>query len=320
VAQIRRRPVLAGLATCAFATLGTKARPARAQTLPTIRIAYQPFQYSAQVLYAQEMGFFTKAGVNAELQAIAFGSALAGAVASNAIDIGIATIATLALAHSKNIPFVLVAPAASYLASDKPKALFLVGNQSGVHEAKDLNGKTIGTPGLATMGEYGVRAWVDANGGDASTLKFVELPFSQMPAAFATGRIDAASVGEPFLTPSLKVAHPLTTTMEAVLGPDYLITAWFAMKPWADAHADLVARFVAATRAASSWAAANPAKCIEILARTFKLDPATISPDLLARFPQQMTPASVTPEIAVTARYAKFPVFPAEDLIYAPRR
>jgi len=312
--------MLAGLASCASAASAAIPRPARAQALPTIRIAYQPYQYSAQVLYAQEMGFFSKAGINAELQPIALGSALAGAVAANAVDIGIATIATLALAHSKGIPFVLVAPAAEYRSRDKPKAYFVVGNQTSIHEAKDLNGKTIGAPGLATMGEYGVRAWVDAHGGDASTLKFVELPFSQMPSAFASGRIDAASIGEPFLTPTLKVAHPLTTAMEAVLGSDYLITAWFAMAPWAAAHADLVARFQAAVGAASAWAPANPGKCIEILARTFQQDPASISPDLLASFPQRMTPASVEPEIAVTARYAKFPPFPPQDLIYTPPR
>src|SRR5580692_201177 len=100
------------------AALGIAA-PARAQGLPALRIAYQPFQYSAQVLYAQEMGFFTKAGISAELQPISFGSALASAVASNAVDIGIATIATLAVAHSKKIPFVCIAPAAEFHADKK---------------------------------------------------------------------------------------------------------------------------------------------------------------------------------------------------------
>jgi NitT/TauT family transport system substrate-binding protein len=310
--------LLSRRALIAAGAAATLARPASAQTLPTLRIAYEPFQYSAQVLYAQEMGFFTKAGLVAELQSIAFGSALATAVASGAVDIGIAPIATLALAHHKNIPFVLVAPAASFRASDKPKALLVVGKQTSIHTGKDMNGKTVGTPGLASMGEYGVRAWVDANGGDSSTLKFIEVPFSQMAAAFAAGRIDMASIGEPYLTDVLKVARALPTSMEAVLGAEYLITAWFAMAPWAAAHADLVARFNAAVGDASVWAAKNPAKCVEILARTFHQDPASIDPALLARFPANLTPASVEPEIAVTARYGGFPSFPAQELIYTP--
>jgi ABC-type nitrate/sulfonate/bicarbonate transport system substrate-binding protein len=309
----RRSLIATGLAAGASSALGI---PARAQNLPTLRIAYEPYQYSAQVLYAQEMGFFTKAGLVADLQSIAFGSELASAVTSGAVDIGIAPIATLALAHHKNIPFVCIASAAAFSAKDKPKALLVVGKQTSIHTGKDMNGKTVGTPGLATMGEYGVRAWVDANGGDSSTLKFVELPFSQMAPAFATGRIDMASIGEPYLTGVLKVARALPTSMEAVLGSDYLITAWFAMAPWAAAHPDLVARFNAAVRDAGYWAAKNPARCIEILARTFHQDPASIDPALLARFPGKLTPAGVRPEIAVTARYAGFPPFPPEELIY----
>lgn len=313
----RRELLAASLAAGATGALGTRAR---AQGLPTLRIAYEPFQYSAQVLYAQEEGFFTKAGLTAELQSIAFGSALAGAVAAGAVDVGIATIATLAVAHNKKVPFVCIAPAASFRASDKPKALLVVGKQTSIYTGKDMNGKTVGTPGLATMGEYGVRAWVDKNGGDSSTLKFVELPFSQMAAAFAAGRIDVASVGEPFLTDVLKVARALPTSMEAVLGSDYVITAWFAMAPWAAAHPDLVARFQAAVADASVWSTKNPAKCVDILARTFHQDPASIDPSLLARFPPKLTPANVEPEIAVTARYGGFPPFPPQELIYTPPR
>lgn len=294
-------------------------RIVRAQTLPTLRVAYQPYQYSAQVLYAQDQGFFAKAGINVELQQIALGSALAAGVASNATDIGIATISTLAVAHSRGIPFVCIAPAAAFDARAKPVALFLVGNQTSIHSAKDMNGKTVGTPGLATMGEYGVRAWVDANGGDSSTLKFQELPFSQMPSAFQTGRIDAASIGEPFLTDARKYARILATNTQAALGPAYLVTAWFATAPWAQAHPDLVARFSNAIRDASAWGVKNPQKCIDIIARTFKQDPGTMSADTLARFPDHLTPAIVEPQITVTARYAKFPPFPASDIIYTPK-
>jgi NitT/TauT family transport system substrate-binding protein len=295
------------------------ARPGGAQDLPVIRVAFLPFSYSAQVLYAQDMGFFKKAGVNVDLQSIAYGAAVATAVASGAVDIGIATITTLAIAHSKNIPFIIVAPAAEYVAAAPAAGWLFVGNQTTIQKGADMNGKTVGTPGLATMGEYGVRAWVDANGGDSNTLKFVEMPFSQMAAAFATGRIDAAFVGEPFITETRKVARPLAVEMD-VIGPAYIITAWFANTSWVNAHPDLAARFDSAMRDADAWAAKNPAKCIDILAQRFKLDPATISPAGLPTFPARMTPALIQSEINMTARYGKFPSFRAEDLIYTPPR
>lgn len=315
----RRSALALGLATSAQAALPELWRAARAADLPTLRVAYQPYAYSAQVLYARDMGFFTKAGINVELQSIAFGAAIATAVASNTVDIGLATITTLAIAHSKNIPFVIISPGAEFIASRPPTGFLMVGNQTSIHSAKDMSGKTVGTPGLATMGEYGVRAWVDANGGDSTTLKFQEMPFSQMPAAFASGRIDAAFIGEPFLSEARKSARPLAREMDAI-GSEYVITAWFAMAPWAAAHADLVARFDAALREASTWAPKNRAKSIEILARTFKVDPASISSGALADFPQRITPALIQPEIVITARYGKFPVFPGEELIYTPPR
>lgn len=310
----RRSALALGLAA------GVAPRVLRAQELAPLRVAYQPYSYSAQVLYARDNGFFTKAGLNVELQEIAFGAALATAVASGAADIGIATITTLAIAHSKKLPFVIVAPGAEFSAARPTAGGLYVGNQSGIKTAKDFNGKVIGTPGLATMGEYGVRYWVDANGGDSSTLKFVELPFSQMPAAFAAGRIDAAFIGEPYLDEANKVAHLFAREMDAI-GKEYVITAWFATLPWAQAHPDLVGRFAAAMREASAWSSnpQNSAKCVDIIAKQFKVDPKTITPSALSYFPQQITPQLIAVEVAMTARYGKFPPFPAADLIYTPK-
>ena len=314
--QISRRSALAlGLAAASAPLLAPRA--VRAQTPASLNVAYLPFEYSAQVLYARDIGAFTKAGLNVTLQEIAYGAAVATAVAAGAADIGIATITTLAIAHSKKVPFVIIAPGAEFQAGAKPTGYLMVGNQSGIKTAKDMAGKVVGTPGLATMGEYGVRNWVDANGGDSTTLKFQEMPFSEMPAAFATGRIDAAFIGEPFLEQAMKVAHPLAREMDA-LGKDYVITAWFSTIAWATAHPDLVPRFAAALAEASLWSTKNPLKCIDIIAKQFKVDPTTIQPGNLSTFPPKITPDLIAPEVTMTARYGKFPAFPPADLIYSP--
>jgi NitT/TauT family transport system substrate-binding protein len=311
----RRSAVALGLA--AGVAPFVSSRGVRAQELPALRVAYQPYEYSAQVLYARDQGYFTKAGLNVTLQEIAYGSALATAVAAGAVEIGVATITTLALAHSKKVPFVIIAPGAEFQARRKPTGFLMVGNQTGIKSAKDMAGKVVGTPGLATMGDYGVRFWVDANGGDSSTLKFQEMPFSQMPAAFAAGRIDAAFIGEPYLDEAMHVAKPLAREMDA-LGKDYVITAWFATTSWASANPNLVARFASALTDASAWAAKNPAKCIDILSKQFKVDPATIPLDGLATFPAKITPDLIAVEVTMTARYGKFAPFPPEELIYTP--
>jgi NitT/TauT family transport system substrate-binding protein len=157
---------------------------------------------------------------------------------------------------------------------------------------------------------------VDVNGGDSATLKFVEMPLSQMPSAFASGRIDVASIGEPYLTDARKVAHPLGASEDAI-GQHFMVSAWFAMGPWCTAHPDLVRRFAAAIRDTDVWANKNPRACAEIMARDYHTDPAAIAPNLMATFASGLEPQLIQPMIDVVARYAKFPPFPAQDIIFS---
>ena len=318
--RLNRRDSLALLAGALMVPAAR--RVADAQTLPVLRVAYVPYEFSAQVLYAQDQDFFRKAGIAVELSPNPYSASIASAVASNAIDIGISTTSTLAIAHSKGLPFTIVAPAAEYRSGQysNGSGYLMVGNQTNIHNGKDMNGKTVGAPGLSSMGEFGVRAWVDANGGDATTLKFVELPISEMAGAFATGRIDAAFVAPPFVDDCLKVARQLTPNEMDAVAKDFLVTAWFTTDAWARAHPDLIVKFNAALRDASAWAAKNPAACAQILAKSFKADPADIAKSQRVQFANRLTPAILQPIVTMTARYVKFPSFPAEALIYTPAK
>ena len=70
---------------------------------------------------------------------------------------------------------------------------------SPIKTASDLNGKTIAGNGLGNIMQIASAAWMAKNGGDPSTAKFVELPFSEMPLALQSGRIDAAMISNPLL-------------------------------------------------------------------------------------------------------------------------
>jgi NitT/TauT family transport system substrate-binding protein len=172
---------------------------------------------------------------------------------------------------------------------------------------------------LNTLGEYGVRAWVDAGGGDATTLRFVELPFSEMPAALATGRIDAAYVAEPFLTQAKKTAHTVSVEFDAIAN-SFLVAGWFTTNDWAKSHARAVQLFAQSMRDASDWALKNPAKCPDILAKYLKVDVAQVASTPRTYFARTLDPAQVQTGIDLTAKYAKFESFPASELIYVPAR
>jgi NitT/TauT family transport system substrate-binding protein len=187
---------------------------------------------------------------------------------------------------------------------------------------KDFNGKTLGTAGLNTIAEYLPRAWIDKTGGDSSTVKFIEMPFPVTPDAIGSGRVDGAYLAEPFVTIAEQkhLAKLLTAGDDAISSGGYLSTGWYTTLQWARAHPDLVVRFQRAMAEAAAWANANPTKVVPILAKDLHADPAIVAQATRPYFPDRIVAAQVQPFIDITAKYAKFAPFKADELIYVPAR
>src|SRR6185312_4873947 len=160
----------AAAAFVSFAPLGAGA------DTPAIHVATTPIELGAEVLFAQDQGFFKKAGITVELQLMDSGGAIAPAVVSGAIDIAQANLVSLATAHERGLPFVLIAPAGWYSAS-VPTTSLLVARNSTIKTGKDLENKTVAVNGLRNITQIGSDAWVDQNGGDSSKVKYIEMPF-----------------------------------------------------------------------------------------------------------------------------------------------
>jgi ABC-type nitrate/sulfonate/bicarbonate transport system substrate-binding protein len=292
---------------------------ARAQTLPSIRAAMIPIEPASSIYYAADNGFFTKAGIDVQIAQNPSTPALAAAVASGTYDIAYATISTLSIAHSHSLPFVAIAPGIETVPGEVAGAI-MVPTASTIKTAKDFNGKTFGCAGLGTIAEYQPRAWIDKNGGDSTTVKFIEIPFPETIAALNAGRIDAAYLVEPFITIATKGGTVrLLATGDDAIGVNFLSTAWYATSQWAAAHPDLVTRFASAMLAAARWANANQDKVTPILVKYLKADPGLVAAAHRAYFAERLLPAQIQPWINVTAKYAKFPPFPATELIYVPK-
>ena len=202
----------------------------------------------------------------------------------------------------------------------------MVSMTSTLKTAKDLNGKTLGAAGLNTIAEYLPRmTWIDKNGGDSSTVKFVEMPFPVTADAIAAGRVDGAYMVEPFVTiAELKhLAKIMTLGDDAISPSEYLATGWFTTAEWAKAHPDAVLRFQRAIAEAAAWANANPDKvACRFWRGDLKVDPALVAQARRSRtISDKMLPATnCNPGSTSPAKYEKFPTFRAADLIYVPAR
>jgi NitT/TauT family transport system substrate-binding protein len=290
------------------------------QSPASLRIGTIPIEPGTEVYCAKDMGFFAKAGLDVEIQQMQGGSAIAAALVSGAIDIGFVALDALAAIHRKGVPLVAVAPGTEYLAPFTTQAVALmVPANSTVQKAQDLSGKVVAVISLNSLTHTNARSWIDKNGGDASTVKFVEIPASTMASALDAGRVDAAEVAEPFIGPAKKVARVLAYGFDSI-SKNFITTGWCSTPQWAQDHAQLVTHFVAAMHETADWANKNPQQSGAILATYLKLDPAVIATMSRVRYADRLTPALMQPLIDVTAHYNAFTTFPAQELIYTPTR
>lgn len=281
----------------------------------TIHLVTIPIDSGAEPYYAREMGFFKRAGLNVDVESQSQGAAIAAGVASGSIDIGFANVAALAAAYVHNVPVTIIAPGGLYLSS-APTTVCLVPKDSPVKTAADLNGKTMATGSLRSIGEFGPRAWIDKNGGDSSTVKFIEMPYSAMPDALASHRVDSIATVEPLVAAAKVTGRVLSNCYDGI-APRFLIAAFFSTPAWAQAHRAEVLKFQAVMRETAIWANKNHEKTATMYAVEAKVDPALARTMVRSPYAERLDPKELQPLIDVAAKYGAIPSsFPASGLIF----
>jgi NitT/TauT family transport system substrate-binding protein len=160
-------------------------------------------------------------------------------------------------------------------------------------------------------------SWIDKNGGDGKSVKFVELPTSAMADALAKGRVDAAFIAEPFFTQAKPGVRFFAPTYDGV-AKRFLISAWLARRDWIERNPEPAKRFVAAMRTAAAWGnqPQHLAASGAILGKYTQIAPDTIAKMQRAQFATRFDPAMLQPVIDVSAQFGVIPKpFPAADVI-----
>ncbi|HEY5350542.1 MAG TPA: ABC transporter substrate-binding protein [Candidatus Lustribacter sp.] len=244
-----------------FISPGTRAA---AQTGDQIVIATPPNDSSGEVFYAADMGFFKKAGLNVKLVPMNNAGGVTPAVLSGTVTIGGLSVPSIAIAREKGVPITIVAPGSVY-SSAAPTSGIIVLKNSPLHTAADLNGKTLATRDLSNLSYYGANTWIDKNGGDSKSIKWIELSDTADVAAMQQGRIDAASVSEPALDDAIHGAGRMLAPVYDAIGDKFLIAGFFTTADYANAHPVAMRKFAAAIIAAGKWANQNHARSAKIL-------------------------------------------------------
>jgi NitT/TauT family transport system substrate-binding protein len=292
---------------------------ATAQTTPalvTIKMGVIPIEAGAEPFFAADMGFFKKQGLDVEMETMQNGASIASAVAGGTLDVGFADTISVASAHSHGLPFVVLAPALlnSYVA---PTLAIMVSGSGPIHDAKDLNGKTIAVNGLNNITMIPFEAWIDRSGGDSKTTKWIELPIPAANDAVISGKVDAATLGEPFITFGTDKGLRAIYVDKNAIAPRYVLAGFMTTKDWAAKNPLLAAKFIAAIKEAGQWANANPAASAVILAKYTKIPQPVVERMKRGQYAETLLVSDYQPVIDAAAKYGALPKsFPAQELFY----
>jgi NitT/TauT family transport system substrate-binding protein len=306
---VKRRAFVAALVAAPVA--------GRAQTPPrvAVRVGGTPNDDMTPVVYAQRTGMFERAGLDAVVEKGLNGSAVAAAVASGSYDIGKSVISALLDAHEKGLPFRIVAPS-SIEDIHRPYGGLIFLRDAAVRSGKDLEGQTIALGSLGSIGRVALPAWMDQHGGDGSTIKFVEVPFSAVPAAVEQRRVFAGEITYPNLGAAMATGRFSFIPIYGAIASRFIGGVFYTTASFSDAHPDAIRAFARTYYDAARYTNAHPSATAAMMADFTGLPVDAIASMRRVQSAVELDPAQIQPTIALYAKYGLLKkAFPARDLI-----
>jgi NitT/TauT family transport system substrate-binding protein len=286
------------------ATFAALAAPAIAADAPliTLRIGTSPDHDVVPILLGAQHGIFRKYGLDPIVQRMNSGSAVIPGVIGGSLEIGKSSTFGLVLAQAKGFPIMLEA-VSSFYSADAPNNGFVVAKTAAITSPRDLNGKTIASPALGDLSSIVTAAWIDQNGGDSKTVKYVELPTTLAAASIVSARVDGALILDPILESAI------TTGGCRILGHPYDIVAkywdaslWFCLRSYAEQNADVMTRFRAALRESIVYAQAHHDEVVTAVSKFTGMDPSAVA-SMPLDIGTTLAPQDVQPVIDFAARH-----------------
>jgi NitT/TauT family transport system substrate-binding protein len=274
-----------------------------AQSPAVVRVGSGNVEPNAQVFYALDQGFFKKNGIDAQLTILRSGGVTMEAIVSGQLDAGVGNCVTLGSAILRKIPFVVIAPGIFWDARF-PNAAIVVAPNAPYKTAKDFNGQTVGVTSLGSVDGLGFQSYMDTNGGDLGSVKFVEVVPSAMAETVSNGRIAAGIINDPELSNAV-AAGKVKRFVSAYDGIAKLFygTVWFTTQDWLAKNKDTARRFADAIVAGGEWAENNRQQSLVILEKYTKFH----EDKSVARYGRKLEPAQLQPVWDASYKYKIYP-------------
>ncbi len=160
----------------------------------TVKIGYLPSDHDSALFVADTQGLYKEKGINVELVPFNNGGDLMTAMASGDISVGYVGISPVLSSISAGVP-VKVISAAQIEGSG-----ILVTKDSNIHSAQDLAGKTVATPGEASIQHVLLSSYLAENGMSTDDINESAMKVPSINDALKTGSLPAAITFQPYVS------------------------------------------------------------------------------------------------------------------------
>jgi NitT/TauT family transport system substrate-binding protein len=227
---------------------------------------------------AQDEGDFAAQKLHVKIDALS-GSAVqeVPTVLSGQMDIGVSGLADIMPAIARGAPLVILPGFGTTIEPDLRTATnVIVAKDPSIRSLKDLAGKTVALNALGSAHQLYITLAMKRAGLDPNSVKFVQIPLPNIPAAIDKGQVDAGQALDPVLTLAHSLGqHDVLAIGGGVAGGLPSAVYWTSTK-WADGHPREIAAFTAAMRKAAARLEADPNLMRGYAQRYTKFDPKVI--------------------------------------------
>lgn len=249
----------------------------------TVKIGYLPSDHDAALFVADAQGKYKDAGIETELVQFNNGGDLMTAMASGDIDVGYVGIAPVLSSVEKGVPVKVISSAQTEGSG------IVVTQESGITSAADLAGKSIATPGDASIQHVLLAYYLKENGLSLDDIEESAMKVPSMNDALKTKQIDGIITFQPYV--SIAAAQEGNTVLadsEAIL-PNHPCCVVVASDDFIKNHEDQVKTILDIHKNATDFineevAAGKEADLVSLLPEDIVSD-ADLESQSLASFP-----------------------------------
>jgi NitT/TauT family transport system substrate-binding protein len=271
---------------------------------------------SAFVGFGIEKGIFREHGLEVELQAAQGGATAIPSLVNGDVQVAGSNVVSLLIAAGKGVPVRAIAGGTNAREEGEDFGALLVKKGGAIREPADLEGKTVAVNTLQNITEVVVKAALEKQGVDVSTLKLSEVPFPEMAPALEKGDVDAAFSIEPFVTQSVGDGAEVLNYSYVETESGLQVGAYATAIPFAEQNADAIERFQHAIRENAEYVSAHEDEFRTFLSESADMPPKLAKQIVLPEWTGEVDAASVQHLSDLMQKYGLVEqAVPAEKLV-----